>query len=261
MTVERATHQPKVGVAWQKLLRDRRERESGDGFWKDLDLDLGRARVRPIERLVAERVIREYEWLGTVGVANLFYGVFFGDYCGGALCFQIGSGGGCGGHQFKMFGIQRDELAYLARGACAFWTPKGTASKLISIAIRLLAKERPRVRVVVAYADTEAGEIGTVYQATNWTCLGFSSTVEEFVAPGGRVYNVRRIWKDYQRSAAFRRGEPFEVYRAFLEANGWRSQTSNPKLRYCYPVRDREAILARIAPMVVPYPKREASVV
>jgi len=50
--------------------------------------------------------------------------IFFGDYCGGCIC--INTNGVCNGNA-KSFGINDSELSYFARGACAFWTPKGTA--------------------------------------------------------------------------------------------------------------------------------------
>src|SRR3954463_9330197 len=94
----------------------------------------------------------------------------FGPYIGGVCCF-----GGLrvtGGIQSnRMFGIEPDELRILARGACVHWAPPHTNSKLVSGSLRALRAADPMARIVIAYADTDAGEIGTIYQACNWTYI------------------------------------------------------------------------------------------
>ena len=65
----------------------------------------------------------------------------------------------------------RDLTISLARGACVHWAHPHAASFLIPEACKLAAKAFGW-RVFNAYADSTAGEIGTVYQAVNWLYLG-----------------------------------------------------------------------------------------
>lgn len=59
----------------------------------------------------------------------------------------------------------------VSRGASASWTPKNLASAQIMWAIRYLVKTTD-YRLFTAYSDPLAGELGTIYQACNFTYLG-----------------------------------------------------------------------------------------
>ena len=171
-TVQRLTFREKQsGVAWQKLIRDKAAaRYKGKEWWAGADLSLKKAVVRETTRAVAKKIIHEYEWLGTLPNCTRYYGIFFDGWaCGGVACWSQG-GGGANVFAHMELGVERAEMSYLVRGACTHWTPKGTASKLISITLREEAKKGSAV--AIAYSDTDAGEIGTVYQATNWLCIG-----------------------------------------------------------------------------------------
>jgi hypothetical protein len=62
----------------------------------------------------------------------------------------------------------------IGRGACISWSPKNLASSLILFSIRWMVKNT-RFRLFVAYADTEAKELGTIYQACSFYYLGKKS--------------------------------------------------------------------------------------
>lgn len=240
-------------VAWQKQLRDR---YLAEGTPSVPHLDLKRAEARKVSRHLAEQIILKYEWLGTLPPGCTYhYGLFFGLYCAGVTCTSVANGG-ANLWAWKELGLRSaNELAYLARGACVHWAPRGSNSKLVSLTCRLLAKET-QARVVLAYSDTDAGEIGTIYQACNWVCLGRGDTVDEWVAPNGRTYNQM-----LPRNLSDTRGGSAQTWRGRLKKEGWKVQQSNPKWRYVYLLdKSDPALLARIERMRVPYPKRVSSV-
>lgn len=68
----------------------------------------------------------------------------------------------------------RDLEKLISRGACISWSPKNLASALIMYAVRWMAKNT-HYRLFTAYSDTEARELGTIYQACNFTYLGQNS--------------------------------------------------------------------------------------
>lgn len=237
-------------VAWQKQLRDK---YLAEGVPPVPHLDLKRAEVRLVSRHLAEQVILKYEWLGDLPGCRWFYGIFFGSYCAGVAC--VGALG-AGVHTYKALGLSSQaELAYLCRGACVHWAPLGTNSKLVSWACRLLAKEQGPY-AIVAYADSDAGEIGTIYQACGWVYYGLSESPSEWLSPVGRIYN-----QNYPQSLARSRGGSFGDWAKRLKAGGWKEQKSNPKHRYARALRPHPALEAALSRMKLPYPKRVLSVV
>lgn len=134
--------------------------------------DLSKAWIQGIGREQAKEFIVRYEWLRSIPTIPIkFYGLFFSYRLGGVVCFAMPPTPDA----TKVCGDKYSNLVcLLARGASADWAPKNTSSKLIGIALRLLRRDT-RYRIIVAYADMRAGEIGTVYQATNWLYTGITS--------------------------------------------------------------------------------------
>ena len=68
----------------------------------------------------------------------------------------------------------RDKEKLISRGACISWSPKNLASALIMYSIRWMS-QNTAYRFFTGYSDTTAGELGTIYQACNFTYLGQKS--------------------------------------------------------------------------------------
>ena len=64
-------------------------------------------------------------------------------------------------------------------------------SKILAIALKLVAKANPRLKLVVSYADPLQGHHGGIYQATNWIYSGKTAPCEWFkiVATGKLVHS------------------------------------------------------------------------
>ncbi len=237
------------GVAWQKQLRDRYE---GEGLPPVPHLDVKRTIVRPVSRKLAEQIIYKYEWLGTMAQTGWHYGIFFGSYCAGVCC--VAAGGGTGGVNSHMeFRIARHEFAVLARGACVHWAPPSTNSRLVSWTTKLFAKGT-NCKILIAYADTDAGEIGTIYQACGWHYIGRGASTMQWLAPNGRIYDQKLAY-DMRRRDGFNRSR--KDYVKALRDAGWTEQPSNPKHRYvCILDKSDKALVDRVERMRQPYPKR-----
>ncbi len=236
-------------TCWQKIKRDK---YNSEGVPPVPHLDIKRAVVRKVSRKLAEQIILKYEWLGTMSSTKWHYGIFFGDYCAGVTC--IGQGATMAGTaHHQQFNIQKNELLTLARGACVHWAPKGSNSKLVSWTCKLLAKDNVG-KLIWATSDTDAGEIGTIYQACGWTYIGTTNRGKEaeIVSPRGRVFNNRMI-----SSWAKKRGVTYSKMRGLLLDGGWVFQESNPKHRYAkiIDIKDK-GLKGRIEQMRKPYPKR-----
>jgi hypothetical protein len=204
-------------------------------------LDVKRAVVRPVSRRIAEQIILKYEWLGTMAQSGYHYGIFYGSYCAGVCCVE--------------FGLKASELGTLARGACVHWAPPGSNSKLLARTARMMARDTA-CRLLLAYSDTDAGEIGTVYQAANWAYVGRGKSTTQFVAPNGRLYDQKIVY-DTRRKAGTLKSVSWTAQRDAFRVAGWGEQQSNPKHRYVYVLdRSDRALVDRIERMRQPYPKR-----
>ena len=135
--------------------------------------------VRMISRVEAEPIILKYEWLGSIGQAYLFAGLFSpsGDIQGVA-CFS-------NGYPNSIRDIIGGPALCLQRGACVHYAPHNARSFLINRACRLIHRLTGKARFF-AYCDPEAGEYGGVYQASNWTYLGQVRRARAVTARCGR---------------------------------------------------------------------------
>ena len=213
-------------------------------------LSVKAAIVRPVSRTFATAIIHRYEWLGTMAHSDVHFGIFFGQFCAGVTCVCTNGGGTAGAHAHKQFGIERRELATLVRGACVHWAPPNSNSKLVTWTCKLLAGRGQRL--IWAFSDTDAGEIGTIYQACGWTCVGRTAPHEEWVSPGGRVMN-----RALPSQIVKRHGLTWDDATKALVDAGWKVQKDNRKLRYCKVLDAKDKRLVdKIESMRVPYPKR-----
>ena len=118
----------------------------------------------------------------------------------GAFIGAVVFGTGANFHLAEPFGLERLEVCELVRVALrAHATP---VSRILSIAIRILTRKMPGIRLIVSYADTAQGHIGKIYQASNWTYIGVSDTSVKFRIRGKVLHSrtVRETYKGMGRS-------------------------------------------------------------
>ena len=249
-------HSKQTTEAWQHKIRVEREKyyKSQKNIWDNIDKSLKNAIIRKCTRKQAKKIILEYEWLGTLPPSTIYFGIFFENICGGVVCYVM-NGGGI--NTARMYGVKNKNVAYLCRGACSYWTPSGSASKLISMSLKLIKKEYSYAKVAHAYSDTDAGEYGTVYQATNWICLGkYGSGATQLLDRNNKIYHDNILTNLAKKHNVSR-----EIVFKKLQNMGWKRQKVNPKYRYCYILVDepeKTIIYNRIKHLIVNYPKRKA---
>ena len=243
------TFRKKVKVCWQKQLRDE---FLSEGTPDVSSLDLKKAIVRPVSKSLAKQIILKYEWLGTMSPTSKHYGIFFDNYCAGVTCVNINASGTAGSNCFKMFNLKRYECNTLSRGACVHWAPVGSNSKLVSWTCKLLKKELPHSKIILAYSDPNAGEIGTIYQACNWFYIGKTGREEQMISPSGRILNHRMLGS----RAKDRNTTKGEIRKRFLE-KGWKTQKDSMKGRYVQVLdKSDKKLVELVKSMSMPYPKR-----
>jgi hypothetical protein len=257
--------------AHQRLIRESHalEHDSQIEDKRTLARSLKNAWVREISKADARDIILKYEWLGNMGVTDYTFGIFFGDYLAGAVCFGRTAGTNTAAS------VCGKEYAHLVktlnRGACVHWAHPNSASFLITHACRLMTKKG--FHIFVAYSDAEAGEIGTVYQASGWHyCQTTKSGSSLFAWSGkpiandpewgtfkdGKLHDERNI--QHATRNGFRLKCTRKQMRTKMVREGFLFFKSQPKGRYVgvYGTKDEVTELrAALKWQVAAYPKRE----
>lgn len=158
----------------------------------------------------------------------------------GCVLFARGTSPGLG----RRYGLEQTEVCELVRVALTHHS--APVSRIVAVALKMLKRANPGLRLVVSFADPDQGHLGGIYQAGNWFYCGTSNPEYQFFHDG-RWKHRREI-----TSGAFGRPRKVRDYSRLLK------RLTPGKHRYLIPL-DGE-MRARIAPLAKPYPKRPASV-
>ncbi len=146
------------------------------------------------------------------------------------------------------FGVGHFEICELCR--VALRDHRTSVTRIVAIALRMLKRQSPGIRIVVSYADTAQGHVGVIYQAGNWYYLG-ASEFHAFVI-NGKVVHPRTQGQRYGYG-----GQSVAWMRENLDPNAKRVKVPG-KHKYAIAFdREARAILQR---MSKPYPKRAGSI-
>lgn len=235
--------------AHQRVIREQYERDEPRSQIRNLT----GCHIKQITRADAEAVILKYEWLGTMGRSVATYGLWSDE---GELLGAAVFGWPSAVQSRDICGVDNRPFAVcLERGACVHYAPPNAASFLISHAVRQAAADFGW-RIFYAYADPEAGEIGTVYQACNWLYIGQGvgrtpgRLREDWLLPDGKVLTSRSL-----RHRKLKRPDALAL--------GWTPIYKHPKHKYVHfegtkPERYQLLNALRYPPQS--YPKRAAPV-
>ena len=249
-----------MSKAHQRIIREKKEKSPPSlSLFNDkpLNIDIKKATIKPVNYKTAQKIILEYEWLGTMGQCMYAYGIYFDNICGGVVCFGLPSSpiaGNLCGDKYQANAI------CLERGACVYWAHPHSASKLISYACKDISK-RTKYRIFYAYSDESAGEIGTIYQACNWYYLG------KMASGGSQIKMVNREGKllssrhliEYAKQIDRNINKTNDA-RNILLKYGWKVKRTNPKMKYVWfegSKSERKSLKKKLKYDIKPYPKRE----
>jgi hypothetical protein len=161
--------------------------------------------------------IEKHEWLGKLSLyPTHFFTARYKGILAGVVIVDMPTAFS------KLLGENTKKLERLiSRGACISWSPKNLASKLISFSIKWMVNNTD-YRLFTAYSDTEAKELGTIYQACNFYYLGKKSGAGyQFKIENGKWVSDR-----YFRSRS--------VYKRLAKSNGieWNMDWQNGDIIY-----------------------------
>ena len=232
-------------ACWQYKIKCEK-RLSNNGFIPDVDFSI--FEIRKINYHVADEFIKEYEWLGNIGAASHCFGLYFENLLSSVVCYSPPVS-----PVFLQKILGRDiskNVMQLGRGASTYWAPKWGPSKLISSSLKLMYKEES-TKAVIAYADPNAGEYGTIYQACNAYYLGMTD-------PGGAKIYIISGKKMHPRSVYRKYGTRKKSKIIKIDPD-FRTIPIAPKYRYLFVLgkkRARDQVLEKVKHLIKHYPKR-----
>lgn len=256
------------GKSWQRLIREAKcktaAKENLFGpWWNDVNVNLDVATIKPISFETAKSLIVEYEWLGNMGTTEFAYGLFCDGNLAGAACFGRTAGTGV------YASIAGPEIAprviTLCRGACAHWAHPHAASFLINRACDAM-RAAHGYRIFIAYSDPQAGEIGTVYQASGWMYCGMTTATEKFRTPDGKVRDGRLVsaYTRDRRGGTLRYKRTRSEQKQIMQSAGVEFFKGTAKHRYALVLgthKEKKFLLGKWLWPNLPYPKRKCPVV
>jgi hypothetical protein len=147
----------------------------------------------------------------------------------------------------KPFGLVATQVVELVRVALS--NHRAAVSRIIAIALKIVHKANPGLRVVVSFADSSQGHHGGIYQAGGWAFVGSQEYHAYRIL--GEIVHPRTCYDRYGVG-----GQSIPWLKANVDAKAERI-ANGIKHKYVMPL-DAE-MKARIEPLRQPYPKRERS--
>ena len=118
-------------------------------------------------------------------------------------------------------------------------------SRILAIAVRMLRRQSPGLRLIISYADPAHQHVGTLYQAAGWSYLGTTNR-ECLLRVHGRLSHPRSVGSRFNHRGV-------EWLRAHVDPKAERIVLP-AKFKYALPL-DQD-IAAQIRQLRRPYPKR-----
>lgn len=199
-------------------------------------------RLEWIKRSFAQQAVMWWHYSKAMPSGENYYaGVWEDQKFIGAVIF----GRGATPHIGSPWQLEHNQVCELVRVALApHQTP---TSRIVAIAIRIMRKRAPALRMMVSYADMKQDHYGTLYQAGGWVYLG--ETKQQYIQLKGRLVHPRSL------HSLGKNGQSIASLRKFIDPNAKRVEMPC-KHKYVLPLDDE--IRARVMKDSKPYPKRSA---
>lgn len=178
-----------------------------------------------------------WHYSGHDGSAHYKYGLYHEGILYGVITYNLPTRDVCE----SVFGPEAwDNVIHMGRLCMSDEAPRNSESRLISLSLKSLQENHPKVWAVVTYAALDAGHVGYVYQATNALYTGTGGDQTFYCDADG----LRRSTN--------------KVNRTLAKAKGWTVHKGLLKHRYIYVLGNKAERRARMKMLkyeVLPYPK------
>ena len=147
----------------------------------------------------------------------------------------------------KKYGLGTFEVCELVR--IAMRTHSAPISQMVKVALKMLKRDFPNLRLVVSFADPEHKHLGGIYQASNWFYTGNTNPSAEYIINGKRIHG--RTVRMSLHPLGIRC--TLESIRKFYNDPKAVEKMPEPKFRYLFPLDKK--MRRQIEPLARPYPK------
>lgn len=154
-------------------------------------------------------------------------------------CGVITFGYGASANMGKPYKLNHGQYLELTR--MALNGKQESTSKAMSIAIKLIKKKNPTVKLLISYADKGQNHFGTIYQATNWYF------VDESISSGNEVWYKGKWIHDRGPNMLPKEQREKLIYRK-----------KSGKRKYLYPLN--KTLIPLCKSLSKPYPKNAQEV-
>lgn len=135
--------------------------------------------VKPIDSKSANAICKKFHYSGkVVPNSQIHFGVFLNDKCEGAMQFGPSTDKR---RMAKNLNVGMNEFIELNRMAFSDVLPKYSESRAISIAIKILKKNYPFLRLIISFADACQCGDGTIYRASGFKLHSFKKNTSLLV--------------------------------------------------------------------------------
>jgi len=156
-------------------MRENAPFEPNESLKREAAASMDNASVMGIPNSLAKILILKNEYLQNTGTTRWSVGLFYKhpvtdqEFLAGCECF--GTTGGSAVASWPCGKEHADKVCVLVRGCCKKWSHRHAATWFINQACNLIAEKYGK-HIFLAYNDESCGEIGTVYQGSNWEYVG-----------------------------------------------------------------------------------------
>lgn len=136
----------------------------------------------------------------------------------------------------KPYKMDQTEICELTR--VALTTHVTPVTRIVAIAIRMLRKQSPGMKLIISYADVDQGHEGKIYQAGNWIYEGLKNvgTRGAFIIHGKKIH-PKTLHSKYGKGA-----QTLAFVRKNLDPNATEFKTAG-KHKYLYPLDNETRIM------------------
>lgn len=197
-------------------------------------------RVAPCSHAAAKLAVERWHYSRMMPVGKLArFGIWERDEFVGVVLFGRGAAPTLG----SAYGLTQTQCCELVRVALRRHdTP---VSCIVAAALSQLGATNPGMRLVVSFADTAQGHVGTIYQAGNWVYLG--AVDHQWYKVHGRMVHPKSLHSTYGKG-----GQSLPWLRNNVD-RGAERVSMPPKHRYVMPL-DR-AMRRQVTKLAQPYPQ------
>ena len=95
-------------------------------------------------------------------------------------------------------GSTQDDMYELNRMAMLDSAPKLCESQAIGLTFKWIKRFKPQIKWLLSFSDGKQGNVGVIYQATNWDYYGYRLS-DSFYRLDGEIWHSVQIWHKYRQ--------------------------------------------------------------